>query len=281
MQANNEERNGGEIGPEGAIIDLSHNPFNQSEISTQPPVPPTYTYIPLTSEDRDLHRAQRHLLFHHIREGRCKHLYWDMGTNYGVTLRKLYEPKYYPAAKWPGKFNSTFGPNWNASDVCAIGFEPNDRHTSRLVSLQKAYQNGGFPVVIFTRTAVASQTGERSFYIEPSPDPNNHEWGSSLLEPTVRKPSVVLKNLTVLATDINGLVHSVHAAWIKSSSYNVSSSKCLAKVDVEGAEFEIIPHMLAHGSLCLLDVVTIEWHRQEGQAKFLGEQLQETYNRFR
>jgi hypothetical protein len=31
-------------------------------------------------------------------------------------------------------------------------------------------------------------------------------------------------------------------------------------LDIEGGEYAVLPHMLAHGSLCKMDNMLIEWH---------------------
>jgi hypothetical protein len=49
---------------------------------------------------------------------------------------------------------------------------------------------------------------------------------------------------------------NIVSAWASKTD----SSKILAKMDIEGAEFHVVPHMLAKGSLCLIDKMMIEWH---------------------
>ena len=39
-----------------------------------------------------------------------------------------------------------------------------------------------------------------------------------------------------------------------------SRLRAFMKFDVEGAEYELLPWLLARGALCLLDVLNIEWH---------------------
>jgi len=34
------------------------------------------------------------------------------------------------------------------------------------------------------------------------------------------------------------------------------------KVDIEGSEFKVIPHMLLQGSLCRIDHAFVEWHHR-------------------
>ena len=60
----------------------------------------------------------------------CHHVYLDVGSNIGVQVQKLYEPKKYPEAPIHSIFNESFGnlderrkyyPG-NLSFVCAVGF---------------------------------------------------------------------------------------------------------------------------------------------------------------
>jgi hypothetical protein len=69
----------------------------------------TNTSSNLTDELRERHHEQLQTIFTFLRKGICKHIYLDMGTNIGITLRKLYEPQYYPDAPFVGVFRDTFG----------------------------------------------------------------------------------------------------------------------------------------------------------------------------
>ena len=65
----------------------------------------------------------------------CYHVYLDVGTNVGVQIRKLYEPKLYPGAP----IHSAFDKYFNRSEttlpyICAVGFEPNPKHEEWLQS---------------------------------------------------------------------------------------------------------------------------------------------------
>lgn len=65
---------------------------------------------------------------------------------------------------------------------------------------------------------------------------------------------------SVLAIDTDQFLHNLIHEWKKSKSYNAISSKIISKMDIEGSEFIVLPHILVHGSLCHLDSLLIEWH---------------------
>lgn len=90
------------------------------------------------AELQDVHKNQAKKFFNYLRHNVCKHLYLDMGTNIGMQFRKLYEPHLFPRARSLPYFSSTFG-DGDRRDVCALGFEPNSLHKSRLLELQAAY----------------------------------------------------------------------------------------------------------------------------------------------
>ena len=48
----------------------------------------------------------------------------------------------------------------------------------------------------------------------------------------------------------------------KENNFDPSSSKVVAKMDVEGAEYVVLPHMLRHHTICLIDLVMMEWHHE-------------------
>ena len=68
----------------------------------------------------------------------CSHVYFDMGANIGVQIRKLHEATLYPHAPAVRLFDATFGPAPHC-DVCAIAIEPNPRHALRLAQLKENY----------------------------------------------------------------------------------------------------------------------------------------------
>jgi len=95
-------------------------------------------------------------------------------------VRKLYEPHRYPLAHTLPLFDAYFGPaNSTAADtdtdstaavnttapsgvgrgnVCTFAFEPNPRWSSALTHLEQAYKRRGWAVVVFSGTAVYTDT---------------------------------------------------------------------------------------------------------------------------
>ena len=109
----------------------------------------------------------------------CQHIYLDMGTNRGMQIRKLYEPELYPKGTMHNLYIKYFGEQYNKSQICTFGFEPNKMHEERLQNLSKGYNSMGYHNVIFTETAVGARHGNISFFVEPFSN-DTHMWGSSI-----------------------------------------------------------------------------------------------------
>ena len=157
---------------------------------------------------REVHKAQMKILSAMISLNLCDHMYFDLGTNLGVQIRKLYQPEGYPKAPILPFFDTFFGSNSQSRrHVCAVGFEPNNVHTSRLISLQQHYRNASFPCVIFTDAAIGTEDGTIDFYNDPTV---SIEWGASTIN---------WQNNTVAATslsvDANRFFHQTISHWKK------------------------------------------------------------------
>lgn len=187
-----------------------------------------------------------------IESGSCRHFYLDLGTNIGVTIRKLYEPQYYKDAPMVEFFQSLFGDVEERHKVCSIGFEPNTVWVEHLENLQTVYRKAGFPTVIFTNSALASTRGILKFFRIVG----YNEVGSSVVDLHGQDDDYV----EAIAVDTDALIKHVMEMWKASPSYQKGVSKVFAKMDIEGSEYFVLPKMLQGGSLCDIDVMTMEWH---------------------
>lgn len=187
----------------------------------------------------------------------CKYIYLDVGSNVGVQIRKLYEPERYPGAPVLEIFDEIFGKDrQNRTDICAVGFEPNPYHIERLKALENAYQTKGWRVKIFTETAVGTQDGEAEFFFDTLAAPEHHQWGASLIPWQGDMKNG--QSTTVRTVDLAGFLLK-YIAWPTGFTRNV-----VMKMDVEGAEHLLLPHMIITGALCHIDLVFTEYHEWGG-----------------
>ena len=181
----------------------------------------------------------------------CTHFFLDVGTNIGVSIRKLFEPHRYPGAPFLAIFDQVFPQNRNKLEsLCAIGIEMNPAHTSRLSALMQHYSAVcGYKVHIFTETAAAAHDGDIEFYtLLPDQKEDDLELGASIYQ---WMGSAAAQPIRVRAMDLSKFVLNQivpHASTI------------LMKLDIEGSEATVVPHLLATGALCAMDRVLVEVH---------------------
>ena len=212
----------------------------------------------------------------------CTHVYLDVGSNIGVQVHKLYEPSKFLGAPVLKEFERYFG----AADTvdrcrtCTVGFEPNPRHTDRLVQLEANLTRAGAPVLIL-HAAASVQAGEISFMVPAAGAASNtasEDWGAHVDRPGASEQftfrtgrTEAYERVTVPTLDLNQIIHRInhHLARGKPSGRGLDS-KIVMKMDIEGAEDVVLPHLLAGFSLCLVDRLFIEFHAVQLHPKELA-----------
>ena len=85
----------------------------------------------------------------------CTGVYLDFGSNIGVQIRKLFEPHKFEGAQVLPLFTEVFGEE--RCRTCAIGIEPNPRHTRRLDQLESRLGAVGAGVLVLRGAATTSE----------------------------------------------------------------------------------------------------------------------------
>ena len=206
----------------------------------------------------------------------CYHVYLDVGTNIGVQIRKLFEPEKYPKGVVNPLFDSMFGniterlksSRDGGHTVCAIGFEPNSRHTDYLKEVESRYQQCGWKVKILTETAASDRQGTSRFYSDE--DYTNLEWGGGILSPKINKIAVEAKaidktsekfqvvKLIRLSDFLKNIVGTRKLPNLTNPS--LATPNVVMKMDIEGSEVDVIPDVLYTGGLQFVNNLMIEWH---------------------
>lgn len=194
------------------------------------------------------YKAKVTKLYQLIDSGRCDHFYFDMGTNIGVQIRKLYEPQYFEGAPVLPIFDKYFGEDRRR--VCAVGFEPNIVHVQRLNEMERAYTNAGFPLVIFTTSGLSHMSGILTFYHDIDRVDNGTEFSNSMYDVRALRDAY-----NVTAIDAGSFYANISKVWSRPPH-----AKVVAKLDIEGAEYVVMPSIMGHGALCFFDLLFIEYH---------------------
>ena len=196
---------------------------------------------------------------------KCRGLYFDLGTNIGRQIHKLYEPTRFPNALALPFFDRHFGAANSAStprsDICAIGFEPNTAHTPWLVETERRLRCNGYKVRIFTETAVTTSDENLTFYRDVRANEVNQEWGASLLkygQTSGGNTKITKTETTVRGMDLAAFIKREIAEPLKAA--NITNMPVLTKLDVEGVEYKLLVHLLMNGAFCEMGTLMVEWH---------------------
>ncbi|KAH3736136.1 hypothetical protein DPMN_042698 [Dreissena polymorpha] len=184
---------------------------------------------------------------------KCRFVFLDLGSNKGVQVRKVYEPWLYPKAPFLKYFDEYFGlvsRTYRRQDVCSFGFEANPRHMPRLKQIEKAYVNKGLSVR-FDNYAVSNRSNDTvTVYSETNFD---LDWGAGILDTAINNK----KNMTKYVVPTMDL-----ADFIRKSVVPLRPERILMKMDIEGSEFIVLPHLYKNGLLCeeTITAMAIELH---------------------
>ena len=199
---------------------------------------------------------------------KCKGIYLDVGSNIGVQIRKLYDPESFPDAPVLAVFDQVFGPP-PRRDICALGFEPNIKHTATLKGIEQNLKCRGYKAKFFTETAVSTTDSTLTFYGDEAADEQVHEWGASLInwQGTSNNSTFEVRGLDFSRFLKEQIFYPFQQHLGKPGTGNGSTSNSsmppiLMKMDIEGAEFEVLPQLVSTGAFCQIDSVFIEWHEQ-------------------
>ena len=189
-----------------------------------------------------------------INEQTCRFVYFDLGTNRGVQIRKLYERWFYPDAKILPYYDKFFGnvtKRYRRQDVCSFGFEANPRHIERLKHIESSYRKKGLNVSIFNY-AVSNRSHETvPIY---SKQHAFFDLGAGLTDRLTPNRNIGMIKYDVETIDI--------ARFIEGTIISLKPWKVFMKMDIEGSEYIVLPHLLERGLLCkaTINQMVIEMH---------------------
>ena len=188
----------------------------------------------------------------------CYHVYLDVGSNVGIQVRKIYEPEKYVKSMAIPYYDSLFGPvelrrqkfipdlREKKETVCAVGFEPNPKHTKQLKKLQETYQKCGYFVNFLTETAVSDHYGYTHFFT----DNTGLDLGGGILPPetfNVAKNKIQENKNVRLIKLADFLETVVKSRKIPQIDLPKRPPRVLMKMDIEGMEIEVVADLLLSG----------------------------------
>jgi FkbM family methyltransferase len=128
-------------------------------------------------------------------------------------------------------------------------FEANPRFNTPLVQAKEHYNSLGIKVNIFPSTVVDVRDGTRTFFLDTVNTANDF-WGSSIY---ANHPDAIASKSN--GTELSAINIS---RWLLMNT--LPRDFVVVKMDVEGAEYEIIPHMVEMSAWTVVDHLLVEWH---------------------
>lgn len=178
----------------------------------------------------------------------CSNIFIDWGANIGMHARFLFEPDKYDSTgraaleKMYRLFNKHFGKQ--RSNVCVFGVEANVKRCSRLQRLADAYGKRGWHIDYTCPKAVWDQETTLAFK-----DQDGIGDGTA---------SRIDQNSNTRVATVSG------ATYVESLIEKYTPDVLVMKMDIEGAEYTVLPELERRGLLCTdnhgIDVITLEYH---------------------
>ncbi|XP_052812890.1 uncharacterized protein LOC128240326 [Mya arenaria] len=184
-------------------------------------------------------------------EEECRYVYLDLGSNKGVQIRKLFEPALYPGAEILPYFDKIFGNvEQRRKYACAFGFEANPRHFTRLKYIEDAYKRKGFRVTFFKNAVSNEQNKNVTIFSETNFD---LDWGAGILDVAIHNKA----NMTRYEVPTVDIVK-----FINEEIKPLNPKAVFVKMDIEGSEYTVLPHMVKNKVLCknVLTSMVVEMH---------------------
>ncbi|EXU97251.1 methyltransferase FkbM domain protein [Metarhizium robertsii] len=175
---------------------------------------------------------------------RPRYIFVDLGANIGDSLDAFLR-------KEDAKFQYEFPrPDWARYEEADIYlFEGNPTFNPALVEAKQRHRSRGVNVNIFPSTVVDVRDGTRMFYLDTINDEHDY-WGSSIY---ANHPDAVDSGSN--GTELTAINIS---RWLLMNT--LPHDFVVVKMDIEGSEYDVIPHMAEMRAWTVIDHLLVEWH---------------------
>jgi len=173
-----------------------------------------------------------------------RHLFFEVGSNRGDVLRAFYSgkiPKFSVNPHWTFPVSG-----YNASEWEVFAFEASPTHRVALEALEAAH-----PLLHISIAAAWSDANSsiRLSIDDTKTGMRRAQWGSSVVRDWGQ---------------MGGSSKTVDVPTVDFASF-VARTVCpqdhvVVKMNIEGAEFAVVPHLIDKGLLCLIDDLDFYWH---------------------
>eukprot|EP00933_Yihiella_yeosuensis_P068095 TRINITY_DN733_c0_g1_i3.p1 TRINITY_DN733_c0_g1~~TRINITY_DN733_c0_g1_i3.p1 ORF type:complete len:260 (+),score=73.21 TRINITY_DN733_c0_g1_i3:140-919(+) len=168
-------------------------------------------------------------------EPKC--IFIDLGAADGNTFDEFIADDYGPVENCPS------GGKWEALLV-----EANPIFSKKLKAIEKNMGGGKGTVKSYPDTAAYSCKGQTSFFIDV--DKTHNFWGSSMSESAPDAVKSGKRKVTVPTINVNQLVYE----------NTIPGDYVILKVDIESAEYDVVPCLAQFNDASLIDRMELEEH---------------------
>mmetsp|Transcript_6398 Transcript_6398/g.19077 ORF Transcript_6398/g.19077 Transcript_6398/m.19077 type:complete len:300 (+) Transcript_6398:552-1451(+) len=225
----------------------------------------------------------------HVLEGplklgsKCLGYFIDLGGNRGDTIDKFYSGYFNNLQGRRGLFvqgESTLKLSMQDLErVCVLSFEASPKWTKMLTEVREKQTRLGRHVFVYTETAIDLFWGHITLYVD---ELSTNGWATStnpFKKLKIERSEDKLK-LRKVEGDRNMLKRE---AIVKAADFtsilqvlSLRRKPIMIKMDIEGAEFKIIPHLLVNGHICtVVSHLFIEWHLDVMKNSLVPENMHE------
>ncbi|KAF9974151.1 hypothetical protein BGZ73_002489 [Actinomortierella ambigua] len=179
-----------------------------------------------------------------VNHSKPRYIFVDLGANRADSMEAFLKK---PNAKFQYDYPK---PSWaNYEDAEIFLFEANPVFNAQLVQAKQRADEEGIKVEIFPSTVVDVKDGIRTFFLDTVNGAHDY-WGSSIY---ATHPDAVRSQSK--GTDLT----SVNiATWLLRNT--LPRDFVVVKMDIEGAEYEVIPHLADNQAWAVIDHLLVEWH---------------------
>jgi len=193
---------------------------------------------------------------------KVRHVFFDLGANRGDTIQNFFGLS---KRALGGDISSLFKRDFIQNNKWIVyAFEANYLFDKPLQKTMQDIITIGHQFILYNSTAVWINDGHIEFFIRLVKNNNNHG-GSSLKEPKKQNDTEIIK-VKVPCVDFSRILRE----------YN-QNDVIVAKLDIEGAEYELLSNLISKDLIKLIDYLIVEYHPSKSEHQMLFNKFQKTF----
>lgn len=194
----------------------------------------------------------------------CERFFVDLGGNRGDTIDRWYQG--YFARLFEKSSSRIAAVNVPPNSYCVMSFEGNPRWTSSLREARQRQAQLGHHIDVFPETIVHTGYSPKTLYVDglASNSISSSIYASKRIGLETKRDKQKLLHVKGNREALKSKVTVKSVSFSHLISHLKSRVKkdigLVVKMDIEGAEYDVISDALISGTFCFIDILFIEWH---------------------